>query len=166
MLIVSGIVNIKRYPRDAAIYAKPIPVLPLVGSMITVSGFNLPSRSAASSINKAALSFALDIGLNDSNFAYMLASPVFIRLIFNSGVCPIKSVMFSAYFIIRPLKIKSGRQHQSAAFTLSTGRFNNFRPQFQSTPEDAGKPGIFPVPHLLHTQNRSCGNAISFCFRV
>ena len=35
MLIVSGMVRIRRYPLTAAVKARPMPVLPLVGSMST-----------------------------------------------------------------------------------------------------------------------------------
>ncbi len=42
MLIVSGIVMMSRYPFTAATIASPKPVLPLVGSMITLSLFNSP----------------------------------------------------------------------------------------------------------------------------
>ena len=48
--IVSGMVRRSGYPRDAQTKASAIPVLPLVGSITTVScepGLSLPSRSAA-----------------------------------------------------------------------------------------------------------------------
>ena len=48
--IVSGIVRINGYPRDAATNARAMPVLPLVGStMVTLldPGFRIPLRSAS-----------------------------------------------------------------------------------------------------------------------
>jgi hypothetical protein len=46
-----------------------MPVLPLVGSIITESSFKIPSFSAFSIIAFAGLSFALPVGLKLSNFA-------------------------------------------------------------------------------------------------
>lgn len=58
-LIVSGIVRMILYPFAAAIDARPIPVLPDVGSMITEPSFNCPFASASSIIAFAILSFTL-----------------------------------------------------------------------------------------------------------
>jgi len=49
-LILSGIVKIVRYPLIAATIARPIPVFPLVGSMIVPPGLSSPRRSASSII--------------------------------------------------------------------------------------------------------------------
>ncbi len=46
-LIVSGIVRMTLYPLDAPIAARPIPVFPDVGSMITDPSFNFPASSAS-----------------------------------------------------------------------------------------------------------------------
>ena len=59
----SGIVRISRYFRYAQTNARAIPVLPLVGSMITVSGFKIPLRSASTIIAMPIRSLTLLIGL-------------------------------------------------------------------------------------------------------
>ncbi len=51
-LIVSGIVNTALYPLAAHKNAKPIPVLPLVGSTIVSPGLILPSRLLFQSLLK------------------------------------------------------------------------------------------------------------------
>jgi len=45
--MVSGIVKMIRYPFAAAIEARPIPVFPEVGSMITEPSFKRPFSSAS-----------------------------------------------------------------------------------------------------------------------
>ena len=50
----------------AAMEARPIPVLPLVGSMITLPGFSRPFASASSIMPFAILSFTLPAGLKYS----------------------------------------------------------------------------------------------------
>ena len=47
--------------------ARPMPVLPEVGSMMVAPGASLPSRSAASSIHRAALSLTLPVGFRYSS---------------------------------------------------------------------------------------------------
>ncbi len=47
MLIASGITRIDLYPLTAAIHAKAMPVLPLVGSMMVMPGLSLPDFSAS-----------------------------------------------------------------------------------------------------------------------
>ena len=64
---------IRRYPLAAATLAKPIPVFPEVGSMITVSGFKMPFASASSSIALATRSFTDPAGLKYSSLASSLA---------------------------------------------------------------------------------------------
>ena len=73
-LIVSGIVSITLYPLIAAREARPIPVLPDVGSMITAPGFRTPLSSASSIILRAIRSLALPAGLKYSSFTSILAS--------------------------------------------------------------------------------------------
>ena len=73
MLMVSGIVKITRYPLAVPTAAKPIPVLPLVGSIITEPSFNWPFASASSIIAFATRSFTLPAGLKYSSFARIFA---------------------------------------------------------------------------------------------
>ena len=76
-LIVSGIVRMILYPFAAAIDARPIPVLPDVGSMITEPSFKIPFFSASSIIAFAILSITLPAGLKYSSFTKTLAfSPI------------------------------------------------------------------------------------------
>jgi hypothetical protein len=62
-LMDSGIVRISRYCRYAQTNARAMPVLPLVGSMITAFGFKIPLRSASAIIATPIRSFTLLIGL-------------------------------------------------------------------------------------------------------
>src|SRR5699024_649181 len=66
-VLLSGITIMALYPLAAAFMARPIPVFPLVGSILVAPGFNFPAFSAASIILNAALSFTLLVGFNDSN---------------------------------------------------------------------------------------------------
>src|SRR5699024_655918 len=68
LLIVSGITKTALYPLLAAPIARPIPVLPLVGSTIVVSFVNLPASSAASIIARAIRSLTEEPGFINSNF--------------------------------------------------------------------------------------------------
>src|SRR6185312_13116416 len=71
-----------------------MPVLPLVGSTMTVSLSIFPARSPASIIAKPMRSFTLAIGLKNSHLASTVAWSLGIkRLIRTSGVPPIVSVM-------------------------------------------------------------------------
>ncbi len=82
------------YPFDAATAARPMPVLPLVGSIMTAPGFNTPLCSASSIIAFAILSFTLPAGLKYSSFASILAfAPSFSANLLSSamGVLPTKS---------------------------------------------------------------------------
>ena len=69
ILMVSGIVRIRCNPFDAVTNASPIPVLPLVGSMMTVFWLILPSLIPCSIIAFATRSFTLPSGLKYSSFA-------------------------------------------------------------------------------------------------
>jgi len=73
MLIDSGIVKIKRCPLAAQMKARPMPVLPLVGSITTVSFVIKPCLSAVVIIDKAIRSFTLPQGFLDSSFARTVA---------------------------------------------------------------------------------------------
>src|SRR5664280_552515 len=89
MLIVSGIVRIRRYPFAAQTKARAIPVFPLVGSMITVSLLISPAASAASIMATPILSFTLERGLKDSIFTRISAfDPFCILLRRTRGVFP------------------------------------------------------------------------------
>ena len=77
---------------------KPIPVFPLVGSIITEPSFNLPLFSASSIIALAIRSLTLPAGLKYSNFAkrVALAPACFAKFFaFKIGVPPINSVTLS-----------------------------------------------------------------------
>jgi len=68
-LILAGIVMINLYPREAAIKAKAIPVLPLVGSINVVNpGRILPSFSASTTMEYPILSLTEAAGLKYSSF--------------------------------------------------------------------------------------------------
>ena len=74
-----------------------MPVLPLVGSRMMVSGPISPSRSAASIIATPMRSLTLPAGLKDSSFATTCAAaPSVTRRSRTSGVFPISCVMSSA----------------------------------------------------------------------
>ena len=95
--MVSGIVIISLYPLEAATEARPIPVFPLVGSIITLPGLRSPLASASSTIALAILSLTLPAGLKYSSFARSVASrPNFFSRFVSSrrGVFPIRSVIF------------------------------------------------------------------------
>ena len=62
-----------RYPFAAAIADNPIPVFPLVGSIITEPSFNFPSCSAFKIIESATRSFTLPAGFNPSTFPKIFA---------------------------------------------------------------------------------------------
>ena len=77
--------------------ARAIPVLPLVGSTMTVSGVRRPASSAASIMATAIRSLTLPAGLKNSSFATTSApapSVTFRRR--TRGVPPINWVMSSA----------------------------------------------------------------------
>ncbi|MBT9162661.1 MAG: hypothetical protein DDT27_01220 [Dehalococcoidia bacterium] len=91
--MVSGMVRISRYPRAAQTKARAMPVLPLVGSTITVSLLISPFSSASTIIDTPMRSFTLLMGLKDSSFATTSASnPSVMRFNLTSGVFPISSV--------------------------------------------------------------------------
>ena len=69
MLMVSGIVSTQWMPRAAHTIASAMPVLPLVGSTITVSGPISPASWAASIIATPIRSFTEWAGLKNSSLA-------------------------------------------------------------------------------------------------
>ena len=93
-LMVSGIVRIILYPLAAAIEARPIPVFPDVGSMITEPSLRSPFSSASRIIALATLSLTLPDGLKYSSLARIVAcSPNdFSTLVISTiGVLPTNS---------------------------------------------------------------------------
>ena len=60
--MLSGMVRMMRYPREAAIAARPMPVLPLVGSMMTEPDWSWPDASASLIMASAIRSFMLPAG--------------------------------------------------------------------------------------------------------
>ncbi len=95
-LIVSGIVRINRYPLAAQTNASAMPVLPEVGSTITVSASMSPARSAASIIETPIRSFTELNGLKNSHLIRIWAfTPSVTRLSRTSGVPPMVFVMSS-----------------------------------------------------------------------
>ncbi len=71
--MVSGMVMIMRLPRAAAMAARPMPVLPEVGSMMTVFSSILPAATASSIMAFAMRSFTEPPGLNDSTLPMRVA---------------------------------------------------------------------------------------------
>ena len=92
-------VRIILYPFIAQIIANPIPVFPLVGSMIIVSGVILPEFSASTIICSAALSFTEFAGLKYSSLIAISAYPELSLFSLTSGVLPTSSVKSFAIFI-------------------------------------------------------------------
>ena len=80
-----------------------MPVLPLVGSMMTVFFFKMPRRSASSIMAMPMRSFTLPSGLKNSHFKRTVASAPAVTL-FNltSGVRPTVSTML---LYMRPIKM-------------------------------------------------------------
>ena len=71
-----------------------MPVLPLVGSMMCVSGVNRPDFSAASIMERPIRSFTLWQGLKYSNLASTVAAPAgTMRLSFTRGVLYVVATM-------------------------------------------------------------------------
>ncbi len=80
------------YPFAAPIIASPMPVFPLVGSMMVLPGRSAPSRSACSIILSAIRSLMLPVGLNPSSFANIRTRGFGLRrLIRTTGVRPMRS---------------------------------------------------------------------------
>ncbi len=73
-LMVSGMTMMIRYPLAAATEARPMPVLPEVGSMMTEPGFRRPRASAPSIMALATRSLTDPAGLRYSSFARIRAS--------------------------------------------------------------------------------------------
>ena len=94
-LMVSGMVSMILYPLDAAMAARPMPVLPEVGSMMTDPSLRSPFSSASSIIALAILSLTEPAGLKYSSFTRTLASrPSSFSMFVTStrGVLPMSSI--------------------------------------------------------------------------
>ena len=92
--MVSGMTRMTLYPLAVPTAARPIPVLPLVGSMMVAPGLRIPFSSASRIISLAILSLTLPAGLKYSSFANTLALRSNSFSIFfssRSGVPPMSS---------------------------------------------------------------------------
>ena len=94
--IESGITRISWYPFTAATIARPMPVLPEVGSMITESFFSRPFCSASSIIDSAMRSLMLAPGLARSSLIHTSWVEPNSRFTFTWGVLPMVSRMVFA----------------------------------------------------------------------
>src|SRR3990172_1097684 len=130
--------------------ARPMPVLPEVGSRMMVSGLILPACSAASIIDTAIRSLTLCAGLKNSSLARMVAStPAFTRLSCTSGVLPTSSRIFFANFMMVMF----------SQFDVSVNQEYGCQPQENKEPpavgdgsdHHAGADGRV-APHLLHVK--------------
>ena len=100
IVIDSGIVKIILYPFTAATNARPIPVFPEVGSIITEPGLSNPRASASSTIESAIRSFILPPGFVFSTFTHISCSDVNNRSNRTCGVFPMVSKILFAFIII------------------------------------------------------------------
>ncbi len=98
--MVSGIVRMHGIPRAAHTMARAMPVLPLVGSTITVSGPISPASWAASIIDTPILSLTELAGLKNSSLASTVApAPSVTRFRRTRGVFPMRPVTSEAMFM-------------------------------------------------------------------
>ncbi len=105
----SDMVRHRRYPFAAATIARPIPVLPLVASRMTLSRVSSPRSSARSIMYRAGRSFTDPPGLKLSSFAKILTSGLGLSLrISTSGVLPIVSRTPVNRAFMSPLDRKKG----------------------------------------------------------
>ena len=104
MLMVSGRVSTAWYPFAVATAARPIPVLPDVGSIIVAPGFKMPFFSASSIIARLIRSLTDPVRFRYSNFVRIVASVTpaasLYLLAFKIGVPPISSTALSLIFAI------------------------------------------------------------------
>ena len=107
-LIVSGIVSVIAYPRDAATNASAMPVLPLVGSMISLPGTSMPPllgvpyhRRADAALDRVRGVAPLDLGENRRR------QPLASLLILTSGVLPMDSELSAYQFVMSFLRLSS-----------------------------------------------------------
>src|SRR4030042_3652237 len=89
------------YPFAAATKARAMPVLPLVGSMISIPGLSTPFFSPSQIILAPIRHLTEYEGLRPSIFARIVAlSPLAILLILTNGVLPIDNALSSKYLVI------------------------------------------------------------------
>src|SRR5689334_20254846 len=133
--------------------ARPVPVLPDVGSMIVPPGRRRPSRSAASISRMATRSLIEPPGLNDSSLATIRGfSPAPIRARRTRGVSPtvsrIESLMspptLRIYLLGRARAARTGRAGDGVATRIGLHAF------FRASRADAGDwvegPTVWPGP--------------------
>ena len=83
--------------------AKPMPVLPLVGSIRVAPGFSMPCFSASSIMLEHIRSLTLPPGFRDSSLANMTASNPWVSLLSRiRGVLPIVSNTLFFVFVFIP----------------------------------------------------------------
>jgi hypothetical protein len=118
----------ERYPLERDTEERPIPVFPLVGSMITDPGRSFPSRSAASIMAKAIRSLTDPVGLKASTLARSRRdNPWAFSIPFrrSKGVPPINSAALFAIFMISFLSFFFHLQ-----FRVFLGYFGAFSDRF------------------------------------
>jgi len=94
MLIVSGMVRVSGMPRAAQTKASAMPVLPLVGSTISLPGPRRPCASASFTIEVPMRHLTEKAGLRPSILASTVAgAPSSTRLRRTSGVWPMDSAL-------------------------------------------------------------------------
>ncbi|KAG1689711.1 hypothetical protein DVH05_028616 [Phytophthora capsici] len=94
MDIVSGITSVNLYPRTADAKARPIPVLPDVGSMMCESFCRRPDFSASRIMLRPIRSLTEAQGSMNSHLTAILAwQPSVTRFRYTSGVLPMRAVM-------------------------------------------------------------------------
>lgn len=105
---------VNRYPRSAAITARPKPVFLEVNSMMWPPFGREPSRSAAVTMLRAILILADPVGLNCSSFRSK-REPVAVLHNSSSGVLPTRSetsvTTFSADIAVGALIAQKAREH-------------------------------------------------------
>ncbi|MNO96345.1 hypothetical protein D3C76_880130 [compost metagenome] len=146
------------YPLAAAIIANPIPVFPLVGSIIVPPGDNSPLLSAVSIRLYAARSFTLPEGFNISSFTYTSAAPSgTVRFNRTMGVCPISSVMLCTILIVIDLSfscvhtnpvLRSG-YHRATPFTRGCRHYQPRATQAERAMPSFFKAYIHPMLAIL-----------------
>ena len=153
--MVSGMVRIALYPLATAMAARPMPVLPEVGSMMVAPAEMTPRRSASSSISFATRSLTLPAGLKYSSLrsSFAFKFHFFPRLAASTrGVFPTRSriPLYIFPMMFPPKKYFPGKCRFVACF-----------------PADAGPKLIFPpdsrrVLHYYPTKNDLSCRAFSF----
>src|SRR5690606_27917246 len=102
--MLAGMVSTSLYPSRRQTSARPMPVLPLVGSTTQSPGFSFPLAAASSIMAREMRSLIEPAGLRCSHFAQRVAAPSGARLLMRTiGVLPTNSSMESttgARFIV------------------------------------------------------------------